>query len=75
MLEKLATMSYLSVVDLLFEGVVGDEPVDVADLGLSVAVDPADGLTVMARVPRSIEDYDSVGTDQIDAQALKVFVD
>ena len=63
--------SYLSVVNLLFERVVCDEPVDVADLGLSVSVDPAHGLAVVARVPRSVEDNDSVGADQIDAQTLQ----
>ena len=42
-----------------------------ADLGLSVSVDPAHGLAVVARVPRSVEDNDSIGADQIDAQTLQ----
>ena len=61
----------LSVVDLLFEGVVRDEAVDVRDLFLSVSVDPTDGLTVVTRVPRRVENDDAIGTDQVDAQALK----
>jgi len=43
----------------------------VTDFGLAVAVDPADGLAVVARVPGGVEDDDAIGTNQVDAQTLK----
>ena len=43
------------------------------DFGLAVAVDPADGLAVVARVPGGVEDDDAIGTNQVDAQTLKKY--
>ena len=60
---------YLSVVDVLLHRVVGDEPIDETAASLAVAVDAADGLAVMTRVPRGIEHHDSTCSDQVDTEA------
>ena len=49
--------SHLTVVDLLLDGVVGDETVDETRLRLAVAVDPAHGLGVVTRVPRGVQHH------------------
>jgi hypothetical protein len=69
--ETKCDVTNLSVVDLLLEGVVCDESVYVRNLFLAVSVDPADGLTVMAWVPRCIEHDHTISAHQIDAQALE----
>ncbi len=61
-------LAHLPVVDLLLHGVIGDEPVDVAGLLLSIAVHAAHSLGVVARIPRRVQDNHSVGADQVDAQ-------
>ena len=58
----------MPVVDLLLHGVVRHEAVHEAVLGLPVAVDATHGLTIVARIPGRIEDHNTVGADQIDAQ-------
>ena len=58
----------LSIVDLFFHSVVGDETIDVALFGLPIPVHPAHGLAVVARVPGGVEHYNAVGTNQVDTQ-------
>lgn len=66
-----ALLGDLSVVDLLLQGEVTDEPVDVAAFDLAVAVHAAHSLGVVTGVPGSIEDYDAIGPDQIYPQAAR----
>jgi len=58
----------LTVVDGLLHGVVSDQTVDVATPGLSVAVDPTDRLTVVARIPRRVKHHHTTRADQIDTE-------
>ena len=59
----------LSVVNLPLHGTITDQPIDVARFGLTVAVDSADGLGIIARIPGDICYYDTIGSDQIDTKA------
>lgn len=59
----------LPVVDLLLQGVVAHQAVDVAELLLTVAVHPAHSLGVVTGVPGGVEDDHAVGADQVHPQA------
>jgi len=61
-----ALLIYLAVVDILFHCVIGDEPIDKTAAALSIAIDTADGLAVVARVPRSVEHHHTTSADQVD---------
>lgn len=61
----------MSVVDLLLQGVIADEAVDVAEFPLAVAVDPAHRLGVVAGVPGGVEHDHAVGTDEVHPQAAR----
>lgn len=58
----------LSVVDLLLQCEVAHQPVDVTRLPLTVAVDAAHGLGVVARVPGGVEHHHAVRSDQVYTQ-------
>lgn len=58
----------LAVVDLLLQREVGHQPVDITRLPLTVAVDAAHGLRVMARVPGGVKHHHAVRPDQVYAQ-------
>jgi len=58
----------LPVIDGLLHCVVSDEAVDVATLGLSVAVDPTHRLTVVAGVPRGVKHHHTTCTDEVYTQ-------
>jgi hypothetical protein len=62
---------YLSVVDLLLEAVVDDEAINETRFSLPVSVHSADGLRVMAGVPRRVQHHDAVRTDQIYAERTR----
>lgn len=58
----------LSIVDLLLQTVVDHQPIDEARLLLPIAVDPTDGLRVVAGIPAGVENDHPIRTDQIDTQ-------
>lgn len=70
-LTRHALFRNLSVIDLLLQGEVANEAVDVARFSLPIAVHPTHSLGIMTWVPRSIEQDDTVGSDQIHAQAAR----
>ena len=59
----------MSIVDFPLHRPVADQSVDVTRLRLSVAVDSADGLRVVAGIPPHVCHNDTVSTNQIDAKA------
>lgn len=63
-----ALLGDLTVIDLLLQGVIRNQSVDVARLLLPVAVHPAHGLRVVARVPGSIKHHHSVCSNEVDTQ-------
>lgn len=70
-LTRHALLGHLSVVDLLLQGVIADEAVDVAEFPLTVAVDPAHRLGVVAGVPGGVEHDYAVGADEVHPQAAR----
>ena len=66
-----ALLGHLSVVDLLLQGEVTDEAVDVAGFPLTIAVHSTHRLGVVTRVPGRVEHHNAVGPDQIDPQAAR----
>ena len=70
-LTRHALLGDLPVVDLLLQGEIAHQPVDVAGLPLAVAVHAAHGLRVVARVPGGVEHHHAVGPDQVHAQAAR----
>lgn len=58
----------LSIVDFALHGIVRDETINVTWLHLPVPVNSTDGLTIMAGVPRGIENDHSIRTHQIHTQ-------
>lgn len=63
-----ALLGDLSVVDLLLKCEVAHQPVDMTRLPLTVAVDAAHGLGVVARVPGGIKHHHTVRSDQVYTQ-------
>ena len=63
-----ALLRDLSIVDFSLHGAITDQPIDVTGLCLSVAIDSADGLRVVARIPRHVHHYDTVGSNQVNAK-------
>ena len=61
-------LAHLAIINFLFHCVVGNEPIDVTSLLLSVTVHATDSLGIVARIPGRVQDYDAVSSDQIDAQ-------
>ena len=70
-LTRHALFRDLSVIDLLLQGEVTDEAVDVAGFSLTIAVHPTHSLGIVTWVPGGIEQNDTVGADQIYAQAAR----
>ena len=64
-LTRHALFGDLAVVDLLLQGVVTHQPVDVTGLPLPVAIHPTHCLGIVTRVPGGVEHHHSVGTDQV----------
>jgi len=60
---------YLSIVDILLHGVVGDEPIHKTASSLSITIDSTHGLTVVAWVPRRIKYHHTTCSNQVDTQA------
>ena len=58
----------LPVINLPLHGTITDQPVDIAWFGLTIAVDSADSLGVVARIPRDVGYNDTIGSDEIDAK-------
>lgn len=67
-LTRHALLGHLTVIDLLLQCEVTHQPVDVARLVLAVAIHAADGLSVVTRVPRGIENHHTIRADQIHPQ-------
>lgn len=67
-LTRHALLGDLSVVDLLLQCEVAHQPVDVTRLPLTVAVDAAHGLGVVARVPGGVKHHHTVRSDQVYTQ-------
>ena len=55
--------------DLLLDGVLGDEAVDVDDARLTDAVRSVHGLQVLLRIPVVLDKYDRVGAGQVETEA------
>lgn len=70
-LTRHALFRHLSVIDLLLQGVVTNEAVDVAWFSLPVAIHPTHSLGIMTWVPGGIEQDNTVGSDQVYAQAAR----
>lgn len=67
-LTRHALFGDLPVIDLLLQGEVTHQPVDMTRLPLTVAVDAAHRLGVVTRVPRRVENHHTVRSDQVYAQ-------
>lgn len=61
----------LSVINLLLQGKVTNQPVNVTGFLLTVAVHPTHGLGVMTRVPGGIEHDNAVRSNEIHTQATR----
>lgn len=70
-LTRHALLGHLPVIDLLLQGVVTHQAVDVAGFPLAVPVHPTHRLGVVAGVPGGVEHHHPVGADQVDAQAAR----
>lgn len=70
-LTRHALFGDLSVIDLLLQGEVTDQAVDVARLPLTVAVHATHCLGVVTRVPRCVKDDNTAGPDQIHPQTAR----
>jgi hypothetical protein len=62
-------LGYLTIVNLLLHCMIGDETINETVLLLTISKDATHSLSVMTRIPRSIEDNDSIGANQIDPEA------
>ena len=68
-LTRHGLLADLSIVDLFFHGVVGNEAIYEASLFLTVPIDAAHRLRIMARIPTGIEHDHSIRAYQINTQA------
>ena len=64
-----ALLAYLSIINLLLHRMIRNQPINEAILLLTVPIDAADRLRIMARIPRSVQNNNSIRADQIYAQA------
>lgn len=58
----------LAIVDLLLDGVIRHQPINMRGFNLSITVDPTHGLGVVTGVPRGVQHHHPIGPHQIDAQ-------